>query len=187
MNHEPRKNTEEHGSDPGPRKNREEHGLDPGPRKNTEEHGSDPGPRKNTEEHGSDPGSRPTDPEQGSSSGPILVGLILTFIGLAMLADRMGLSGIHLTGKWWPFVLIAFGLARLLAPSAPRKGQRRSRWTGIWLVYLGLWFFVNEFRVLGFWYNTSWPLLIVGAGIGMIWRAIEGTDRGSCQRVEGGQ
>jgi hypothetical protein len=119
-----------------------------------------------------------------SDSGPILVGLILAFIGLALLADRTGFSAIHLTGKLWPFVMIAFGVSRLLAPRA-RNGKRPSRWTGIWFIYLGLWFFVNEFRVLGFWYNTSWPLLIVGTGIGMIWRAIEGSDREVCQRIEG--
>jgi hypothetical protein len=117
-------------------------------------------------------------------SGPIIVGLLLTFIGLAMLADRTGISGIHLTGKLWPFVMIAFGLARLLAPPAAKNGQRPSRWTGIWFIYLGLWFFVNEFHVLGLWYHTSWPLLLVGTGIGMIWRAIEGSERGF-QRIEG--
>jgi hypothetical protein len=80
--------------------------------------------------------------------------------------------------------MIAFGVSRLLAPRT-RNGKRPSRWTGIWFIYLGLWFFVNEFRVLGLWYNTSWPLLIVGTGIGMIWRAIEGADREVRQRIEG--
>ncbi len=118
-------------------------------------------------------------------SGAVLVGLILTLIGLALLADRTGFSAIHLTGKLWPFVMIAFGVSRLLAPPASRDGKRPSRWTGIWFVYLGLWFFVNEFRVFGLWYTTSWPLLIVGTGIGMIWRAIEGSDRRACQHAEG--
>jgi hypothetical protein len=115
--------------------------------------------------------------------GPILVGLVIIFIGLTMLVDRTGISAIHLSGRFWPGVLIAFGVARLLAPS--RNGRPRSRWTGVWFVYLGLWFFVNEFHVLGLSYKTSWPLLIVGAGIGMIWRAIEGPDREVCQRIEG--
>ena len=118
------------------------------------------------------------------NGGAVLVGLILTLIGLALLADRTGLSTIHLTGKLWPFVMIAFGLARLLAPPASRDGERPSRWTGIWFIYLGLWFFVNEFRMFGLWYNTSWPLLVVGTGIGMIWRAIERSDRRGRQHVE---
>jgi Domain of unknown function (DUF5668) len=124
--------------------------------------------------------------ESRNNSGPILVGLILTFLGLALLADRTGLSTIHLTGKFWPFVMIAFGVSRLLAP-ASRSERPPSRWTGVWFIYLGLWFFVNEFRVFGLWYTTSWPLLIVGTGIGMIWRAIEGSDRGLSHRLKGGQ
>ena len=58
------------------------------------------------------------------NSGPVLVGLILTFVGLAMLADRTGISGgLHLAGKFWPFVMIAFGVTRLIAPSEPRTGH----------------------------------------------------------------
>jgi LiaF transmembrane domain len=110
------------------------------------------------------------------NSGPVLVGLILTFVGLAMLADRTGISGgLHLAGKFWPFVMIAFGVTRVIAPPEPRMGHPPSKWTGIWFIYLGLWFFINEFHVF------------VGTGLGMIWRAIEASDRRSGQRTEGGQ
>ena len=106
-------------------------------------------------------------------TGAILVGLVIMFVGLSMLIDRLGISSIHLSGRFWPFVLIAFGCARLLASSTDADDGRRSTWSGVWFIYLGLWFFINEFHVMGFWYPTSWPLLVVGAGIGMIWRAIE--------------
>ena len=111
---------------------------------------------------------------------------MLAFTGLALLADRTGLSTIRLTGKLWPFVMIAFGLSRLLAATSGSE-HPSSRWPGVWFIYLGLWFLVNEFRVLGLWYTTSWPLLIVGAGIGMIWRAIEVSERGLSHRIKGGQ
>ncbi len=117
-------------------------------------------------------------------SGPILVGLVIMFAGLAMLADHMGISAIHLSGKFWPLVLIAFGGVRFLAPPTRRDGHAGSRWMGVWFIYLGLWFFVNEFHVLGLGYGSSWPLLIVGAGIGIVWRAIEDPDRQARQRVE---
>jgi cell wall-active antibiotic response 4TMS protein YvqF len=117
-------------------------------------------------------------------AGAILVGLVIMFVGLSMLVDRTGIARIYLTGRFWPFVLIAFGCARLLA-SSPRAGRRRrSTWSGVWFIYLGLWFFINEFHVMGFWYTSSWPLLIVGAGIGMIWRAIEHPGRSVSDRIE---
>jgi hypothetical protein len=78
-------------------------------------------------------------------------------------------------------------VTRLLSPSSCREGHPPSKWTGIWFIYLGVWCFINEFHVFGLWYTTSWPLLIVGTGLGMIWRALEASDRQSSQRIEGGQ
>ncbi len=103
----------------------------------------------------------------------ILVGLVFIFVGLALLGDRIGLSGLHLSGRYWPFLVIAYGGARMLTPVDDRRGRRHSRWTGAWFIYLGLWFFVNEFHVFGLWYGTSWPLLVVWAGVRMMWCAIE--------------
>jgi hypothetical protein len=37
--------------------------------------------------------------------------------------------------------------------------------------------------VLGLDYNTSWPLLIVGAGIGIIWRAFEDPRNRQCRQT----
>jgi hypothetical protein len=120
-------------------------------------------------------------------TGGILVGLVIMFVGLAMLIDRMGISSIHLSGRFWPFVLIALGCARLLTSSTAADGRRPSTWSGVWFIYLGLWFFINEFHVMGFWYTSSWPLLVVGVGIGMIWRAIENSARRPSQGVTEGR
>jgi hypothetical protein len=109
----------------------------------------------------------------GRSSGRVLVGLLIVAVGLIMLADRIGLSGIHLSGRFWPFFLIALGLVRLLDPKVDRQGRTRSGRGGAWFIYLGLWFFVNEFHLFGLDYHDSWPLLVVGAGLGIVWCAFE--------------
>lgn len=121
---------------------------------------------------------------QDARRGRVFAGLIIIAAGLVMLSDRIGISGIHLSGRYWPFLLVAFGLVRWLDRPMRENGRRRSRRPGAWLVYLGLWGFVNEFHVLGLDYDTSWPLLIVGAGIWMTWRAFDPGSR-SCQRIEG--
>ena len=120
---------------------------------------------------------------QGAHRGRVLAGLLIMAAGMALLADRVGISGIHLSGRYWPLLLMAFGFMRLLDSPVRRNGRRRSRWTGVWFVYLGLWGFVSEFHVLGLDYNTSWPLLIVGAGIGIIWRAFEDPQNRLCRRT----
>ncbi len=121
---------------------------------------------------------------KGNHGGTVLVGLLVIAAGLAMLADRIGITGVHLSGRYWPLFLIAFGFVRLISPASHRNGRPRSRWTGAWFIYLGLWFFVNEFHVFGFDYGTSWPLLIVGAGIGIMWRAIENPGRRHGRQIE---
>jgi hypothetical protein len=117
----------------------------------------------------------------GSNSGRVLVGVLIIVAGLVLMADQIGLSGIYFSGRYWPLFLIAFGLVRLIAP-ADCGGRRGSRRGGAWFMYLGLWFFVNEYHLFGLDYHNSWPLLIVGAGIGMVRRACEGP-AGGCTQV----
>lgn len=108
--------------------------------------------------------------EEGSDGGRIIVGVVIIALGTALLIDRTGLADIHLDiGRYWPLILIAMGLARFVDP--PRRAGRRSRRSGGWLLWVGLWGLVSEFHVLGLDYATSWPLLVIGVGIGMVWRA----------------
>jgi hypothetical protein len=114
--------------------------------------------------------------------GRVFAGLIIIAAGVMLLADRIGISGIHLSGRYWPLLLVAFGFVRLFDPSSRRNGARRSRWTGVWFIYLGFWGLVSEFHVLGLDYNTSWPLLLVGAGLGIVWRAFEDSENRQCRQ-----
>jgi hypothetical protein len=115
----------------------------------------------NVETHG-----RPRNP------GRIVGGIVVVLVGLSMLAEQTGFHGLHLSGRYWPLILIAMGAVRLAEVSG-RDGRPGSRRAGVWLVFVGLWGLVNEFHALGLDYGTSWPILMVGAGVGMVWRAVE--------------
>lgn len=118
--------------------------------------------------------------ERQRSSGHVFVGLVIVLVGLVMLAERTGLDGIHLSGHFWPFILIALGAVKSLDPGE-HGGRRRSRRGGLWLMYVGGWGLVNEFHLFGLDYGSSWPLLIIGAGVGLVWRAFD--HPGGCTRV----
>lgn len=128
--------------------------------------------------------SNPDDSSR-TQSRAILVGLIFIFAGLVLLADRIGLAGIHWSGRYWPLLLIVYGSVRFLTAADDPVRRRHSRWTAAWLIYLGLWFLVNEFHIFGLWYDTSWPLLIVWAGVRIVSSAIEHASRPPASRVEG--
>lgn len=104
--------------------------------------------------------------------GRIIGGIAVILVGLTMLAERTGFDGVHRSGRYWPLILIAIGAVRLTDASG-REGRHRSRRGGAWLVFVGLWGLVNEFQAFGFDYGTSWPLLVIGAGLGIVWRAWE--------------
>jgi hypothetical protein len=106
------------------------------------------------------------------NNGRILAGIAVILAGLAMLADRTGFGGLHLSGRYWPLILIALGVLRL-SDRPGTEGARRSVGSGLWLVYIGLWGLVSEFHLFGFDYRNSWPLLVVGAGVRIVWRALE--------------
>jgi hypothetical protein len=115
---------------------------------------------------------RPPLQEGGRHYGRIIGGIAVILVGLSMLADRAGFDGVHLSGRDWPLILVAIGLLRLADVSGQPAGRRR--WRGAWLVYVGCWGLLNEFHVFGLDYGTSWPLLVVGAGVAIVWRAFAG-------------
>jgi hypothetical protein len=104
--------------------------------------------------------------------GRIIGGIAVVLVGLSMLAGQIGFHDLHLSGRYWPLILIAMGAVRL-AEGPGRDGRPRSWRAGVWLVFLGVWGLVNEFHAFGLDYGSSWPLLIIGAGVGMVWRAVE--------------
>jgi hypothetical protein len=113
--------------------------------------------------------------------GRIVGGIAVVLVGLSMLADQIGYDdGLHLSTRYWPLILIAIGVVRLA--EAPRPdGRPRSPRTGVWLMFLGAWGLVNEFHLFGLDYGSSWPLLITGAGVLMVWRALENPAGGPVQ------
>jgi len=80
--------------------------------------------------------------------------------------------GLRLSEHFWPLILIVMGMARL-ADSGRNPDCRRSPLGGLWFIYIGLWGLISEYRLFGLDYRTSWPLLVIGAGAGIVWRALE--------------
>ena len=96
--------------------------------------------------------------------GQVLVGLAIILVGLGFLAHRLDVWHVHLSLRMWPLVLLIMGGAKVI--------DRNAR-SGLFLIYIGLWGLVSEFRLFGLGYESSWPLLIIGVGLNTVWRAVE--------------
>jgi hypothetical protein len=92
--------------------------------------------------------------------------------GLLLLAERVDFLNFHFRGQFWPFILIALGAAKLAQTPDPASG--RSRGSGAWLLFVGVWALMAELHIGGLSYRTSWPIMVIGVGVAMVWRAVHG-------------
>jgi len=89
--------------------------------------------------------------------------IILIAIGAAFLLNNLRILPFHELAQYWPVILIAVGLFRLVDST-----HGNERVVGAVLVILGGLFLAGT---LGFYYlswGTLWPLLLIGAGVLML-------------------
>jgi hypothetical protein len=107
-----------------------------------------------------------------SGDGHVLLGAALILLGLAFLADQADVIHVTISERMWPFIPLFFGLVRLFAPGY-RHGRRRPRRGAVWLLSIGLYGLVSQYRLFGLDYSTSWPLLIVAVGLNMVLKSFD--------------
>jgi hypothetical protein len=102
----------------------------------------------------------------------IFWGLLLIAAGILLLLGRLGIADFSWTiRKFWPLVVVIIGISKLV--------HRSSIWAGLWMISLGAWLQAVTLHFHGFTYESSWPLLLVVLGAGIIVRTIVGSPRGS--------
>jgi hypothetical protein len=101
-------------------------------------------------------------------SSQALFGAVLLGIGILLLLHNTDV--VHLGSIWtyWPFILVAFGVNKLIAPQHHKEIRE-----GAWLVFLGLWLYVSFQHVFGLSFAETWPLVIVAWGVGVIWKSLD--------------
>lgn len=108
-------------------------------------------------------------------SGPIVAGALLFVVGGGMLLDTTGLADIRMGRLIAPLVLISIGVTSLLSEGdkgAACGGRRRDSLGGLWMIGLGAWLMASQTHLFGLTFGTSWPLLVILAGIMIVIRGI---------------
>lgn len=109
-----------------------------------------------------------TDEARAGISSRLLLGLLVLGLGVMFALDNMGVLD---AGRYWPAALVLLGLYKL---SQPRGASGRG--LGVVLILVGAWLLVDNLRALtsrvGF-----WPLVLIVAGLALIWEAIRGGRR----------
>jgi hypothetical protein len=102
-------------------------------------------------------------------AGSLVWGAFFLLVGAVLLAGNLGLEIPVRIWDWWPFLLIALGVARLLAP-----GRSERRGGGLWLVIAGIYGWIGTRGLFGLTWSTAWPIFVIGVGLQMVLQATFG-------------
>jgi hypothetical protein len=97
-------------------------------------------------------------------SDGVFWGLLLMTGGIALLLQRFGIVDLWRTRTFWPLIIVVIGMSKLI--------HRRSVWSGLWMIAVGAWLQAVTLHLYDLTYGSSWPLLLVVLGAGMIGRTI---------------
>jgi Domain of unknown function (DUF5668) len=94
-----------------------------------------------------------------------ILGVFILLVGIALALDRLGVVQAHHVMRFWPAVLIVFGLTVL------QRG-RHAAVTGLLLVIVGSWLLLNTLGIVSLraW-EFLWPLVLVVIGARIIMRS----------------
>lgn len=116
-------------------------------------------------------------PRSAAYGGRLIFGLVLLGLGLFFLLDRFDLIRLDVPWGWWPLILVALGLGKLLGAAV-----RRDPHGGAWLLFVGVWLILNFQGYFGFTWENSWPLFLVMGGAMIVWGTLSGDDPHSRRR-----
>jgi hypothetical protein len=94
-------------------------------------------------------------------------GLLLITVGMVRIVEG-GLSVL----TTWPYFVLTFAVAHFWHPDVSSTG-RRTRAGAVWLLMVAGWGILTVEHAFGLHYGNSWPLLLIGGGISLVWHALE--------------
>ena len=102
-------------------------------------------------------------PTESSRVG-LVWGALIVAAGVALLLDHLGFIAIGSLFRFWPMILIFFGVGHLFAPS--------NRVWGLILILVGAVFQLNNLGFTRIGFGDLWPIAIIAVGLVLIWGAL---------------
>jgi len=104
------------------------------------------------------------DERKHTRAGSLFGGVALIAVGTLFLLDEIGIADFgHVIRSYWPLFVVGVGVMRLI------DGEI---WDGLWLLAVGGWMQLVTLGMFGLTWGSSWPLLLIILGAGMVARAL---------------
>jgi predicted membrane protein len=94
-------------------------------------------------------------------------GFVFLTIGLVFLLGNMGLVKVDVAVRFWPVLLIAAGVFKLVEYHDDYRGG-----SGVFWIVVGALFLMGNFHVLRVVTRDIWPVILIGLGCLMLWRSV---------------
>ncbi len=104
---------------------------------------------------------------QSPASG-IFFGAIVVAVGCLLLLDNLGIVRFHDVWQYWPALLVAWGVSRIIDSRTP------SGWVwGAAVALVGAFLLLDTLDIIVFNFAVVWPLLLIAFGVSVLVRAVE--------------
>ena len=102
---------------------------------------------------------------QGDLHWGFIWGLIIAAVGLSLLLQHMGVISFNPVVRFWPSLLILFGLMNLLTHSG--------RFFGFLLILVGAVLQLNTLGYTSLTWADLWPIALIAVGLLLMWGSLE--------------
>jgi predicted membrane protein len=103
-----------------------------------------------------------------SGTHGLFFGAIVVAIGFLLLLDNLGFVRFHDIWQYWPVLLVAYGVSRIVDSRTPSGYV----WGGV-LALIGAFLLLDTLDIIVFNFAVVWPLILIAFGISVLVRALE--------------
>ena len=102
-------------------------------------------------------------------SGRLVFGAVILTLGVLWTAENLGLLDADSVLRFWPALLVVFGLLRVTGTFGTRQ-----RVGGALFMFIGGWMLARELGWVHFSVFRLWPVFLIAAGVSIVWRSMHG-------------
>ncbi len=106
---------------------------------------------------------------QRSPASQVVVGLMVIALGVMFLLDNLGVLDFRYSMHFWPLVLVVIGILKILQTRTAGGAL-----VGGALILLGGLMTLKGLGLVYVTWRTLWPILLIGAGVAVVYRSITG-------------
>ena len=111
--------------------------------------------------------------------GQVILGATLLLMGILFLLDNAGMIEMGPIWRQWPLLLVAAGVGKFF-----NADSNKEKIEAAWLGFVGFWLYISINHLLGLRFGTSWPILIIGWGITILWKGMLNPSRNQFREEE---